>query len=205
MRKLFKRIKTRVKKKTVEIPVNLVIENKKISLRALCSGLGINVPKEFEKTADEKNSLAFRSKYVKPGDICLIIRSAEDFQSASMTTKDQYNIAIKKGAKLIIMGKKAFKKAHLKKRKFPVILMNESDKRIAGFIERIREKQKGKVVMVTGSLGKTTTKDFCYAITKGSFRTFAARQNSNTTHRVVQHLFEQADKEYDVYIQEAGA
>ena len=181
------------------------ISNKRITLREICKGLGINVPKKFENIADEKSTVAFRSKYVKPGDICLIIRSAEDFQSASMTTKDQYNIAIKKGAKLIIMEKKAFKKAHLKKRKFPVILMDEADERIAGFIEKIREKQKGKVVMVTGSLGKTTTKDFCYAVTKNSFRTFAARRNSNTTHRVIQHLFEQADKEYDVYIQEAGA
>lgn len=181
------------------------ISNKRITLREICKGLGINVPEKFEQIADKTNTMAFRSKYVKPGDICLIIRSAEDFGTKALTTRDQYRIAIEKGASLIIMGKQAFKKSQLKEKAFPVILIDNPNERVACFMEKLRAKQSGKVVMITGSLGKTTTKDFCYEITRNQFRTYANKRNSNTTHRVAQHLYEQADRKYDVYIQEAGA
>lgn len=180
-------------------------DNTKITLKSLCDGLGIKIPKKFKKIADEPQTVAFRSKRVKPGDICLIIRSAEEFKASGMTSKDQYELAIQNGAKIVIMGKNDFKKTGLNEKKLPVILMDNNNERILHLFSSIRKQQNAKVVMITGSIGKTTTKDICYAVTKNRFKTFANKRNTNTPHQVAKHLFYNTNPNNEVYIQETGA
>lgn len=180
-------------------------DNKSVTLRKMCKYLGVELPEEYEDIADEPQTVAFRSKRVRPGDICLIIRSAEDFEIKSLTTKDQYELAIEKGAKLIIMGKKDFEKYNLKKENFPVILIDNNNERILRLFSIIRRQQKAKVVMITGSVGKTTTKDLCYTVAKNRLKTFANPRNTNTVHQVAKHLFYKTYDSNEVYIQETGA
>ena len=180
-------------------------DGKNITLREICRCLGIEVPDKYKKIAKKPQTLSFRSKRVRKGDICLIIRSGEDFFSKQVSTKDQYDVAVEKGASLIIMGREAFENAGLSEEDFPVILMDDANERVADFISKLRQRQKGKVVMVTGSIGKTTTKDFCDVVTKEHFDSFANKRNTNTPHQVVKHLFEEAGSSKEVYIQEAGA
>ena len=180
-------------------------KRKYITLREICEGLEIDLPAEFEDMADEPQTLCFRSKSVKPGDVCLILRSAEDFLSHAMSTQLQFDWAVERGAKLIIMGRDAFEAFNLDRNACPVILMDDTYKSVSAFMEKLRAAQTGKVVMITGSIGKTTTKDLCYCVTKKHFDTFANTRNTNTLHKVARHLFSESYRPREVYIQEAGA
>lgn len=183
----------------------LNIRNKKTTLRELCRALEIPLPEKFAAMADKPTGVAFRAKRVRKGDICVIIRSAEDFYSASINSKDLYETAIQRGASLIIMGRTAFEKFSLREEDFPVILMDDDRSSVQALVSKLRAGQKGKVVMLTGSVGKTTTKDLCETVTRDRFRTFANQKNTNTPHQVYKFLYEEYDHDYEVYIQEAGA
>ncbi len=178
---------------------------RKTTLREICDGLGIAVPKKYQAIADEERGLSFRSKRTHKGDICLIIRSGEDFRTKATPTSEQYRIAIENGASLIIMGKESFEKAGLDESEFPVILIDKLNKRVAKYIATLRDRQRGKVVMLTGSIGKTTTKDMCGVIAEKYFDAFVNKRNTNTPHQVVKHLFENSLHSYDIYVQECGA
>lgn len=185
--------------------MSVVIENATITLRELCKALEVELPAKYESIADEKQTMAFRSKKVKKGDICLIIRSPEELHTKSLTSKDQYDIAIEKGAKMVIMGRENFEKYNLNEDDFPVILIDEAKAKVDKFFDQVRELNHSKVVMLTGSVGKTTTKDLCYTVTKNRFKTFANSKNTNTPHQVAKHMFDYCTDDNEVYIQEAGA
>lgn len=181
------------------------IDSKKMTIRNVCQGLGIGVPVEYEMIADEVRKLTYRSKNVKAGDICLIIRSAEDFEAGRMTTRKQYEQAVENGAKVIIMGKEAFYAAGLNEKDYPVILVDNINERILKFFSIFRARQKAKVIMITGSVGKTTTKSLCNTIAKNHFKTFTNSKNFNTVHQTARYMVNNCDKDNDVYIQECGA
>ncbi|MBR6472421.1 MAG: leucine-rich repeat protein [Firmicutes bacterium] len=185
--------------------VNLDRKGNKLTLREILTALGEEVPEKFDDIADEPQRIAFRPQNVKPGYVCLVIRAAEDAGFHTFTSKDQYDIAIANGAKLIIMGREQFKGAGLKEEDFPVILVPRLRGKIFKFMYLLRERQQGKVVTITGSIGKTTTKDFCACVAGGQFETYSSYKNSNTIHALARHLLNEKNKHYDVYIQETGA
>lgn len=184
-----------------ENPVDF--DNTKVTLRYLCELLGIAVPTKFADIADEPRKIAFRSLRVKPGDISLIIRSSQDLYTSE--TKNQYHESLEKGAKLVIMSKEEFATLELNEADSPVILMDYANERIFRLFSLLRRQQKAKVVMLTGSVGKTTTKDLCYAVVRNKFNSYANENNTNTPHQVAMHLFYNSNKDNEVFIHEAGA
>lgn len=182
-----------------------VLNTKKATLRTLCEGLGIEVPEKFTAIADEPQKVKFRSEYVKKGDICLILRSAEEFEMKRTTTKDMYDLAIEKGAKIVVMDRQDFEAFELDEEAFPVLLADNMNERVLRLFAMTRKQHKEKVVMITGSVGKTTTKQLCDAVTKNRFKTFVNFENTNSVHKVAHHLFHKVNPKNEVYIQEAGA
>lgn len=205
--KLLKKNTKKAFNETVEKAVEDLpkIENATITLRELCRIMEIELPEKYNEIADEKQTMAFRSKKVKKGDICLIIRSPQELYTKSLTSKDQYEIAIQKGAKMVIMGRKDFEAYNLNEDDFPVILIDDITNKVDMFFDKIRKLNKSIVVMLTGSVGKTTTKDLCYTVTQNRFKTFANSKNTNTPHQVAKHMFDYGNFDNEVYIQEAGA
>lgn len=174
-----------------------------ITLRTLCAALGIAVPAKFEAIADDVQKLALRSNRVKPDDVYLVLRSAKDFYTSELA--NQYQEAIERGAKLVIMGRDEFEGLGLNEAEHPVILTDNHNKRIFRLYSIIRRQHKSKVVMLTGSVGKTTTKDLCYTVAKSEFKTYANANNTNTPHQIALHLLYDRDDSNDVFIHEAGA
>jgi len=181
------------------------INSKKATLRILCKGLGVHVPEKFEAIADDKMKVKFRPEYVSEGDICLILRSAEDLKMKRTTSKDQYELAVERGAKLVIMGRQEFLNSELNEEECPVLLVDDINARILRLFSMVRKQHNEKVVMITGSVGKTTTKELCDTVTKNRFQTFVNFANTNSVHKVATHLFYKVNKKNEVYIQEAGA
>ena len=178
-------------------------DNQNVTLRSLCDLLGLTVPARFEAIADNSYTVAFRSRRVKPGNISLVIRSSDDFCTVELA--NQYQDSIDKGAALVIMGRDEFEKLGLKESECPVILMDHSNERIFRMFSIIKKQQKAKVVMLTGSVGKTTTKDLCHTVANSHFKTFSNANNTNTPHQIAAHLFYNTNLENEVYIHEAGA
>ena len=177
----------------------------KITLRELLGAMGEQVPHKFEDIADVEQNLSLRPQSVKKGDMCLVIRPAEDSGFTTFTTKDQYEIAIEKGACLIIMDRQHFMDNGLDEEAFPVVLVDKLDVKIYKFFWLYRERQQGTVVTITGSIGKTTTKDFCKCVSESRYRTYYSTGNANTIHSMTRHLIEEKNGDYEVYIQETGA
>lgn len=176
-----------------------------ITLRELMKGLQTPLPARFEDIADEPQTLAFRAQAVKPGDVCVIIRAAEEAKVKGYSSYTQYKIARENGAKLIIQDKKRFLRAGGREDGMPAILVNDMKFKFMAFVHALRAKQKGTVLQVTGSIGKTTTKDFCGCVAEGNFKTYYNRANPNSLQKIVSHLFKECNKDYEVYIQETGA
>ncbi|MBO5994316.1 MAG: hypothetical protein J6Q41_02235, partial [Firmicutes bacterium] len=139
-----------------------------MTLREVCSYLSIDLPEKFESIADEEQTLCFRAKYIKPGDIFMVLRSYEDYNFRKKTSKDQYQEAIDHGAKIIVMGKDVFYACGLKEEDYPVLLLDEPQKSIASFFSKLSSVH-DHVVMITGSIGKTTTKDICATVAERNF------------------------------------
>ena len=179
------------------------LDTDKLTLGALCEALGVSVPERLMHLADRRYNVAFRSKRVKSGDISLVIRSSEDFCTTEL--EKQYQESLEKGAALVIMGRDEFEKLGIDEETAPVILMDYPNERIFRLFTILKKQNKAKTVMLTGSVGKTTTKDICYTVSQYKFRTYANENNTNTPHQVAHHLFYKAAGDNEIFIHEAGA
>ncbi|MBQ4466846.1 MAG: leucine-rich repeat protein [Firmicutes bacterium] len=182
------------------------MDNKRASmtLREICNYLCVDLPKKYESIADEEQTLCFRSKYIKPGDIYMVLRSYEDYNFKKKTSKDQYQEAIDHKAKMIIMGKDVFYDCGLKEEDYPVLLLDEPQKSVASFFSKLSSVH-DHVVMITGSIGKTTTKDICATVAERNFNSFANAKNTNTPAQTAKFIYNESLNPREVYIQECGA
>ncbi|MBO5995346.1 MAG: leucine-rich repeat protein, partial [Firmicutes bacterium] len=146
----------------------------------------------------------FRAKHIKPGDIFMVLRSYEDYNFRKKTSKDQYQEAIDHGAKIIVMGKDVFYACGLKEEDYPVLLLDEPQKSIASFFSKLSSVH-DHVVMITGSIGKTTTKDICATVAERNFYSFANAKNTNTPAQAAKYIYNESLDPREVYIQECGA
>ena len=82
------------------------------------------------------------------------------------------NQAINNGASLIIAGKNIFCNV-------PVIVVQNTTKTLGLLAKYIREKYNPKVIAITGSNGKTTTRDILYNILKRKYNVITNEKNYN--------------------------
>ncbi|MBQ4467742.1 MAG: leucine-rich repeat protein [Firmicutes bacterium] len=180
-------------------------DGKNISLNDLGKEMGFKVPARYAEVADEPMNMVFRPDGVKKDDICVVVRPAEITNIPGYTCKDQYELAMEKGALTVVLPQEMGEAAGLNEKDHSVILVKNGMTKISRFIRSLRRRQKGRVVMITGSIGKTTTKDFCYNVSKDHFSTYRNVNNTNTVFRVIKHLFDERNHPYDVFIHEIGA
>ena len=84
-----------------------------------------------------------------------------------------------------------------------VILVNDSKKALLDLAEYYRSKLKVKIVAITGSTGKTSTKDLTAAALSGKFKVFKTKGNLNNEIGLPLMVFE-LDNSYDVAVLEMG-
>ena len=96
-----------------------------------------------------------------------------------------------------------FEEDFFKLKKVSVIKVSNTLKSLQKIGFSIREKFRGKVVGITGSCGKTTTKEFVASVLKESFSVFKNKGNSNGQIGVPVTLFG-LDNTYDLSVIEMG-
>ena len=82
----------------------------------------------------------------------------------------------------------------------PCALPGEIARKISN---KIRRDLNLKVIGITGSIGKTTTKDFIYTVVKGSFNSSKSIGNENTQYPIF-HNMQRMSKNTEVFVQEFG-
>lgn len=110
--------------------------------------------------------------------------------------------AIEKGASIIIIDDVKFKIEDLKNR--GTIIKVKDTKEALGDLARFYRKKIGvKVVGITGSTGKTSTKDLVAAFLSGKYKVFKTQGNFNNEIGLPLMIFE-LSKDYDIAVLEMG-
>ena len=110
--------------------------------------------------------------------------------------------AIEKGASIVIIDEVKFKVEELNNR--GTIIKVKNTKSALGDLARFYRKKIGiKVVGITGSTGKTSTKDLVAAFLSGKYKVFKTQGNFNNEIGLPLMIFE-LSKEYDIAVLEMG-
>lgn len=104
--------------------------------------------------------------------------------------------AIKNGASLIIVSKKV-------SYNIPTILVQNTNKALGSIASLIRNKYNPKVIAITGSVGKTTTRELIYTILKTKYKCHQSKKNYNNHIGVPLTMFD-LDKNDEIAIVEMG-
>ena len=104
--------------------------------------------------------------------------------------------AIKNGATLIIVSKKV-------SYNIPTILVQDTTKTLGSLATLIRNKYRPKVIAITGSVGKTTTRQLIYTILKNKYKCHQSQKNYNNHIGVPLTMFD-LNKDDEIAIVEMG-
>lgn len=112
------------------------------------------------------------------------------------------SLASEKGASLCIVDEILFKKDELN-RTTSIIIVRDTKRALMDLAMYYRSKLNVKVIGITGSTGKTSTKDLAYGALSKSFNVFKTEGNFNNEIGLPLMLFK-IDNNYDVAILEMG-
>ena len=172
---------------------------KEMTIQELCQIMNLPLPAHMENKKHVKiNHIALIASHVKEGSayfVCL------DEPNISKILKQ----AMKNKASVIFVPEKAFKASQFNEKSYPVIFTDNWLKRLGMLYSSIRRSYKAKTIAVTGTVGKTTTKEFMSAVIGNDQKLFCNNGNRNSFLTVAKHITEDLTDEYDTYIQEIGA
>ena len=139
---------------------------------------------------EKYNKIKINSKEVNKDDIFIaIIGEKHDGHKF-------INEAIKNGAKLIITQKEI-------KTNKPYIIVKDTTKSLGDIASYIIKKYSPKVIAITGSVGKTTTKSIIYNLLKNKYKVLTNEKNYNNNIGVPLTIFN-LKKEHEILLLELG-
>jgi UDP-N-acetylmuramoyl-tripeptide--D-alanyl-D-alanine ligase len=131
---------------------------------SLTLSLGVHVPGNIEI----RGKVEFNSKNIENGDIFVALSEAKG------DGHDYVNDALKRGASLAIVSKK-INDVDVNK----LIYVNDTYDALINLAKYKRQKSTAKFIGITGSIGKTTTKDLIATLLKPNYKVFSTRGNLN--------------------------
>lgn len=168
---------------------------RKITLKKICNILDMEVPYQFWNMQSDILS------YINGRAYWIINNSIFFSRYSGETEVREAREAYKRGARVLFTYKKIFTEEG---KELPCIVVDnpsECFKKVNLWFLNIHN---AKVIDITGSVGKTTTKDMVSYILSSSFKTLKSPENSNSRAAIcntIQHL----KPEHEFYIQEVGA
>lgn len=165
-----------------------------ITLKDVVKGVKGEVLKEGKTT--QFNRVSIDSRKVCAGDIFFAL-VGENFDGHSYI-----DMAIKSGAHLCIVHKKNLNLSGYDE-DVSIIYVEDTRTALLDLAEHYREKLKLKVIGITGSTGKTSTKDLVAAALSEKYKVFKTKGNFNNEVGLPLMVFS-LDNSYDVAILEMG-
>lgn len=142
------------------------------------------------------NKISTDTRKIQENNLFIALKG-ENFNGNDYTIQ-----AIEKGASIIIIDDVKFKIEDLKNR--GTIIKVKDTKEALGDLARFYRKKIGvKVVGITGSTGKTSTKDLVAAFLSGKYKVFKTQGNFNNEIGLPLMIFE-LSKDYDIAVLEMG-
>lgn len=170
----------------------------KFTFGEICDILGIEVPEEYTELANkEMTNVATTLQYLKEGTAFFVLGTDDENKQLRLDR------AIAEKAAVVFVGKDASEKL-VGLDKIPHVVLDAPFKSATMISARIREMLELEVIGVTGSLGKTTTKDLIFYVLKERFNTERSYRNGNTLHPMLEHL-QHMKLDTKMYVQEFGA
>jgi UDP-N-acetylmuramoyl-tripeptide--D-alanyl-D-alanine ligase len=114
---------------------------------------------------------------------------------------DFINDALKKGAAAIIINKSKLSAVNLVN--IPIIAVEDTTKALGELALMWRKKLRTKIIAITGSAGKTTTKEMIFTLLSGKFKTNKTLGNNNNHIGVPLTIFSTTNK-HDYLVLELG-
>lgn len=172
---------------------------KEMTIQEMCHIMDLTFPAHMESKRNIKiNHIALISTHVKKGSAYFVCVDEPNVSKI-------LNQAVTNQASVIFIPEKAFKSSGLNANKYPVIFTDNWLKRLGMLYSSIRRSYKATTVAITGTVGKTTTKEFMSTIIGNEQNLFCNNGNRNSFLTVAKHITEDLNDEYDTYIQEIGA
>lgn len=142
------------------------------------------------------NSVSMDTRKIEPGSIFIAIKG-DKFNANNFTVE-----ASNKGAALCIVDEIKFADNDLSE-DTSVVIVENTRKALLKLAEFYRSMIDIKIVGITGSTGKTSTKDMTYAILSEKYKVFKTQGNFNNEIGLPLMIFN-LDKSYDIAVLEMG-
>lgn len=188
-----------------DIPINSeryvtasTYSNHQLSIREIYKLFNQNITKELSDSldVDEKvGPIVMRKTALCPGCIAIAEENIPDRENKPYYSKSciTNNDAIEAGASFIITDTKTSFQ--------PSIVVESADKAKDTLIKYIRQKYNTKVVCITGTVGKTTTKDMVGSVLDAYYKTLYVHGNLNTTRTMIE-VISKLDEDTEYWVQE---
>ena len=192
-RKLFQKAKEKIQSDRSPQGVQFTIGE-------ICDKLHVPLPDEFADRKDQVVTDAVISTRIAPAGSAFM----DPTTRAKKLTID-IKAANKQKLAVIFADRKAFEQVTEVEPEMPVILLDDCPQQIYDFFRPYRDKYPGKVVTITGSVGKTTTRIYMGNILKKHARSYVNEANKNSRHSIMDNVLKKMDSKYQYYVQEVGA
>lgn len=198
---LMKKFKRKKNKKAF----NNLIENKNITLDLIFKEFGISIPKGLSHAALERKiaNIAIKPERLKTNGVLFLMDiKPELYESALKKASQKKALAIFVDKELFIESKVDLKSCDCSS---PVILVDKGTEAFKKHYMSYRDKYNGKVIGITGSVGKTTTKGFIGAVIRKKYSSFVSPVSQNAFSQIAENIFYKLSPSYEVFVQEIGA
>ncbi len=139
----------------------------RLTVREIVKAIGAPIPKSISENELIKG-ISIDSRLVKPGDLFIALKGER---------RDGHNFvkeAVNKGAKLILVSKNI-----VEEKKMPFIKVKDTLSALGDIASYYRSKFDVEVVAITGSNGKTTTKEMVRCLLSDKFKVIASPASFN--------------------------
>lgn len=170
------------------------------TVREFCKMFECELPSSFEAVAD-KPTTSIGSWYtrIEQGGVLLLLQVIpEDYEHNIKRATD-------KGVAAIFADREYLEKSGVNPSDYPIIVVDNGLDKFIDFYSLSRNAFKGKIIGITGSVGKSTTKELVSAVVKKQFQAYINPGNTNRILQVTDNVLYQLTDGREVYVQEAGA
>ena len=167
----------------------------------LCAKLGTEYPADFKwAKADQKIASVERAVTLTKKDGAFLIgRPNPEIYEKNMQQ------AVDRGVAVIFADADKVRQVGIDISPYPVILVEDGMRKFIEYYRPYRDAYKGKVVGITGSLGKTTTRGYIKCVVEQKYPAYVSTSNLNSSHNVASMIINNTVPAYKVLVQEIGA
>ena len=167
-----------------------------LTLAEICDILDIKVPKELIEIKDDNLScVSYSLKHIQK-DCAYFLNTNAVYGDINNSIKQ----ILADGAKVIFLEKSQLDMIDIE---WPFVLVENRFLSVVKITSYLRNKTKVKVIGVTGSLGKTTSKDFIFEVLNVEYNAIKSLGNENTLVALIKNVQKLTD-ETDFFVQEYG-